>query len=127
MDYLKIFAPATVANVSCGFDSLGFAVVPSNLVKLTSNHKVAQSISADVTADAAAGDIEEVDIVTDKVLLTSKQKVAQGISADLGADVAAGEIEEAETFVGLGCRRRYNEDILFSGQGDLRLLGLRPD
>jgi homoserine kinase len=26
MDYLKIFAPATVANVSCGFDSLGFAV-----------------------------------------------------------------------------------------------------
>lgn len=26
MDYLKIFAPATVANVSCGFDSLGLAV-----------------------------------------------------------------------------------------------------
>jgi homoserine kinase len=26
MNYLKIFAPATVANVSCGFDSLGFAV-----------------------------------------------------------------------------------------------------
>lgn len=26
MDYLKLFSPATVANVSCGFDSLGFAV-----------------------------------------------------------------------------------------------------
>ena len=26
MDYIKIFSPATVANVSCGFDSLGFAV-----------------------------------------------------------------------------------------------------
>lgn len=26
MDFLKIFSPATVANVSCGFDSLGFAV-----------------------------------------------------------------------------------------------------
>ena len=26
MDYLKIFSPATVANVSCGFDSLGFAI-----------------------------------------------------------------------------------------------------
>ena len=26
MDYLKIFSPATVANVSCGFDSLGLAV-----------------------------------------------------------------------------------------------------
>ncbi len=26
MDYLKIFVPATVANVSCGFDSLGLAV-----------------------------------------------------------------------------------------------------
>ena len=26
MDYLKIFVPASVANVSCGFDSLGFAI-----------------------------------------------------------------------------------------------------
>lgn len=26
MNYLKVFSPATVANVSCGFDSLGFAV-----------------------------------------------------------------------------------------------------
>ena len=26
MNYIKIFAPATVANVSCGFDCLGFAV-----------------------------------------------------------------------------------------------------
>lgn len=26
MEYLKIFSPATVANVSCGFDSMGFAV-----------------------------------------------------------------------------------------------------
>lgn len=26
MNYIKIFSPATVANVSCGFDSLGFAV-----------------------------------------------------------------------------------------------------
>lgn len=26
MDYIKIFSPATVANVSCGFDSLGFAI-----------------------------------------------------------------------------------------------------
>lgn len=26
MNYLKIFSPATVANVSCGFDSMGFAV-----------------------------------------------------------------------------------------------------
>ena len=26
MNYLKIFSPATVANVFCGFDSLGFAI-----------------------------------------------------------------------------------------------------
>ena len=26
MNYLKIFSPATVANVSCGFDSFGFAI-----------------------------------------------------------------------------------------------------
>jgi len=26
MDYIKLFSPATVANVSCGFDALGFAL-----------------------------------------------------------------------------------------------------
>ena len=26
MDKIKIFSPATVANVSCGFDVLGFAI-----------------------------------------------------------------------------------------------------
>ena len=26
MNSIKIFAPATVANVSCGFDALGFAI-----------------------------------------------------------------------------------------------------
>ena len=26
LDFVKIFAPASVANVSCGFDSIGFAV-----------------------------------------------------------------------------------------------------
>ncbi len=26
MDYVRLFAPATVANVSCGFDSMGFAI-----------------------------------------------------------------------------------------------------
>ena len=26
MDYIKVFAPATVANVACGFDIFGFAI-----------------------------------------------------------------------------------------------------
>lgn len=56
MNYLKIFAPATVANVSCGFDSLGFAVdeigdemtftkTPNKDVKIT------QITGADLTYD----------------------------------------------------------------------------
>ncbi|WP_338394706.1 homoserine kinase [Fulvitalea axinellae] len=36
MDYIKVFAPATVANVACGFDVLGFAIdSPGDEVELT--------------------------------------------------------------------------------------------
>ena len=70
---------------------------PIDQVLLTSKHKVAQSISADLTAGVAAGDVEEADIVTDQVLLSSKHKVAQSISADVTVDVAVSEIEEADT------------------------------
>jgi homoserine kinase len=47
MDSIKIFAPATVANVACGFDIFGFAVDnPGDEIILTKNNKNAIVITA---------------------------------------------------------------------------------
>ena len=51
MKQLKVFAPATVANVACGFDVLGFAVdAPGDVITLTLKEKhgiVIKKISGD--------------------------------------------------------------------------------
>lgn len=51
MDSIKIFAPATVANVACGFDIFGFAVdAPGDEVivkKRLDNQLVITSITGD--------------------------------------------------------------------------------
>ena len=54
MNYLKIFSPATVANVSCGFDSLGFAVddIGDEMTFTKTNEKgvkITQITGADLT------------------------------------------------------------------------------
>ncbi len=50
-DYIKVFAPATVANVTCGFDVLGFAVnEPGDeleLEKIDGNQIVLEEITGD--------------------------------------------------------------------------------
>jgi homoserine kinase len=56
MNYLKIFSPATVANVSCGFDSLGFAVeAVGDEMTFTKTAekgvKITQITGADITYD----------------------------------------------------------------------------
>ena len=63
LDFVKIFAPASVANVSCGFDSIGFAVetIGDEMTFLkTSNKGItiknitgAQNLSLDPTKNAA--------------------------------------------------------------------------
>ena len=41
MDSIKIFAPATVANVACGFDIFGFAVDnPGDEIILKKNNSI---------------------------------------------------------------------------------------
>ncbi|MGB0522036.1 MAG: homoserine kinase [Flammeovirgaceae bacterium] len=51
MESVRIFAPATVANVSCGFDVLGFAVnQPGDEIILQKTH------TQDVTIEAITGD-----------------------------------------------------------------------
>lgn len=69
MDYLKIFAPATVANVSCGFDSLGFAVdaigdemtfakTPEKGVKIT--NITGADLTYDVDENAASAVVKKI-------------------------------------------------------------------
>lgn len=51
MNYIKVFAPATVANVSCGFDIFGFAVdAPGDVVELRRRETPGITI-ADITGD----------------------------------------------------------------------------
>lgn len=51
MNYIKVFAPATVANVACGFDIFGFAVdEPGDVVELRRRDKPGIVIT-DITGD----------------------------------------------------------------------------
>ena len=48
---IKVFAPATISNVGCGFDTLGFAINdPGDIVKLTLKNKPGIRISK-ITGD----------------------------------------------------------------------------
>lgn len=74
MNYLKIFAPATVANVSCGFDSMGFAVDEigdeMTFTKTTEKGvKITQITGADLTYDV---DKNAASAVVKKILLEAK-------------------------------------------------------
>ena len=69
MDYLKLFSPATVANVSCGFDSLGFAVddigdemtftkTPQKVVEIT--NITGANLTYDVDKNAAGAVVKKM-------------------------------------------------------------------
>ncbi len=54
MDRIKVFAPATVANVTCGFDILGFAVdEPGDVVILEKNNSGRVAL-VEITGDGGA-------------------------------------------------------------------------
>ena len=74
MNYLKIFSPATVANVSCGFDSMGFAVDAigdeMTFTKTTEKGvKITNITGADLTYDV---DKNAASAVVKKILLEAK-------------------------------------------------------
>jgi homoserine kinase len=69
MKYIKIFSPATVANVSCGFDSLGFAVdaigdemtftkTPEKVVKIT--NITGANLTYNVDENAASAVVKKI-------------------------------------------------------------------
>ncbi|WP_439132143.1 homoserine kinase [Polaribacter sp.] len=81
MDYLKIFSPATVANVSCGFDSLGFAVdnIGDEMTFVKTPHKRVEITSitgADLTYD-----------VNKNAASAVVQKMLQEVNADFGINL----------------------------------------
>ncbi|WP_299669492.1 homoserine kinase [uncultured Polaribacter sp.] len=81
MNYLKIFSPATVANVSCGFDSMGFAVdaIGDEMTFTKTVEKGVKIISitgADLTYDVDKNAASAV-----------VQKILQAAKADFGIEL----------------------------------------
>ena len=70
-EYIKVFAPATVANVCCGFDVLGFALdQPGDVVWARKSEKPGVSISAIEGISGLSIDPEEnvIGVVAQKIL-----------------------------------------------------------
>lgn len=92
MNYLKVFSPATVANVSCGFDSLGFAVdtvgdemtftkTASKGVKITSITGATLSYNVDENAASA---------VVQKMLIAAKADFGVELTISKGYSPGSG-------------------------------------
>lgn len=92
MNYLKVFSPATVANVSCGFDSLGFAVdtvgdemtftkTVSKGVKITSITGATLSYNVDENAASA---------VVQKMLIAAKADFGVELTISKGYSPGSG-------------------------------------
>lgn len=92
MNYLKVFSPATVANVCCGFDSLGFAVdtvgdemtftkTASKGVKITSITGATLSYNVDENAASA---------VVQKMLIAAKADFGVELTISKGYSPGSG-------------------------------------
>ncbi|WP_299057464.1 homoserine kinase [uncultured Polaribacter sp.] len=116
MDYLKIFSPATVANVSCGFDSMGFAVdavgdemsftkTSSKGVKIT--NITGANLTYDIDKNAASAVVQKMlnDAKADfGVALTIHKGFKPGSGLGSSAASAAGAAFGANKLLG----NRYN-------------------
>ena len=83
MQSIKAFAPATVANVCCGFDVLGFAVdFPGDEVKLTLNQ------SSEVTISKILGDDGRLPLEASKNTAgVAVQSFLQSIGSKQGVEI----------------------------------------
>ena len=92
MDYLKIFAPATVANVSCGFDSMGFAVddIGDEMTFTKTKEKgvkIAAITGADLTFDI---DKNAASAVVKKMLIETKADFGAALTIHKGYSPGSG-------------------------------------
>jgi homoserine kinase len=92
MNYLKIFVPATVANVSCGFDSLGFAVDAVGdemtfIKTIEKGVKISNITGADLTYDI---DENAASAVVKKILLASNATFGIALTIHKGFSPGSG-------------------------------------
>jgi homoserine kinase len=92
MNYLKIFVPATVANVSCGFDSLGLAVdaVGDEMTftkTIEKGVKISNITGADLTYNI---DENAASAVVKKILLASNASFGIALSIHKGFSPGSG-------------------------------------
>lgn len=81
MDSVKVFAPATVANVACGFDVLGFALdAPGDTVIAKKNHSGKLSISKIHNGDNLSTNPEE------NVVTVAVQAMLEHLNSSIGID-----------------------------------------
>ena len=92
MNYIKIFAPATVANVSCGFDSLGFAVdAVGDEMTFTKTNKKGVEITNITGADLTYNIDENVaSAVTKKMLNTANADFGIALTIHKGFSPGSG-------------------------------------
>ena len=92
MDYLKIFAPATVANVSCGFDSLGFAVDAIG-DEMTFTKTIEKGVKiTNITGAVLPYNVDEnaASAVIKKILLEAKADFGIALTIDKGFSPGSG-------------------------------------
>ncbi|QOD59590.1 homoserine kinase [Polaribacter haliotis] len=117
MDYLKIFSPATVANVSCGFDSMGFAVdAIGDEMTFTKTAekgvKITNITGADLTYDV---DKNAASAVVKKILLDAKANfgieltIHKGFSPGSGLGSSAASAAGAAFGVNQFLENKYSE------------------
>jgi homoserine kinase len=91
MEKIKVFAPATVANVACGFDVLGFALdQPGDVVTVTKTSDSKLSIKAVHNAPNLPTDPEQNVITVAAKALLDKLGINQGFEFELEKGVKPG-------------------------------------
>lgn len=106
MNRIKVFAPATISNVGCGFDTIGFAIhEPGDIVELSSRNDGIVKIK-NITGDggvlpydvkkntASVGILEMLKNYNDKnigvnITIRKKMPVGSGLGSSAASSVAA--------------------------------------
>lgn len=106
MDKIKVFAPATISNVGCGFDTIGFSIhEPGDIVKLSLRHDGIVKI-INITGDgavlpyniakntASVGILELLKNYKDKSIgvnieIRKKMPIGSGLGSSAASSVAA--------------------------------------
>jgi homoserine kinase len=129
MDHLKVFAPATIANVACGFDVLGLALnYPGDEVLVTKTDKNEVVITACHNADNLPLDVDKNVAGVAVTALLNKLGSNQGFEIELtkgvkpGSGIGSSAASSAAAVVAvnklLGSPFTKNELVEFAMEGE---------